>query len=571
MTTNVSYFFQTKYFRWLFLAIFAAVIFFSGSTNEGIPKDQEGRAAIIAKNILITGDWLNINAPGEIESEKPIMSYWLCAASCWIFGINEFGLRIPTILAGVFTVLMTCYLGNRIYGTKTGFLSGYLIGTMIFFVFSCHIVFIDAVLCAFYLASMIFLYKGYFEHYKATRYLYLFYIMLGFTVMLKGPVSVLLAGLTILFLVIKKRNLRILWDLKPISGLMILLLIAVPWYVHQFMHKGSGFAWDFFVNQNVSRFTGLNMTYKEGKRGSYFFYFVNLLYGALPWTILIPFALITFWKKLLTLSDKTYFLIFWIASVFIFFSLAAIKRGDYILPLYPALAILIAHYMQTTFFAQKLKYAKLWNMGCIVLLITGLIAGIFIKTGLLKHIGELAKQDKLSFISKWDGVNMIAVSDWINSYFLLTVICLFAIIALAYYFGKLLCLGKSVRVVTISIALISIFLLFYYVYLVPFMYQNESVKDFCRQSRMIIPQDAIVCYYSDWNTEAVFFNDRKYERTGEFYDKKTEEFKFIFTSPDGYEGLPEKIKKKLSIVLETAKGHRNPLVLLEAKFGRIEK
>lgn len=567
MILSKSYIFQTKYFRYFFLTLFAIVIFFSGAFNEGIPKDQEGRAAIIAKNILISGDWLNINAPGEIESEKPIMSYWLCAASCWMFGINEFGLRIPTILAGIFTVLMTCYLGNRIYGAKTGFLSGYLMGTMIFFVFSCHIVFIDAVLCAFYLASMIFLYKGYFENYKATWYLYLFYIMLGFTVILKGPVSVLLAGLTILFLVIKKRNLKIIWDLRPISGLAILLLIAVPWYVYECAHKGGNFAWDFFINQNISRFTGFNMTYKEGKRGSYFFYFANLLYGALPWSVLIPFALITFWKRVLKLSDKTYFLIFWIASVFIFFSLAAIKRGDYILPLYPALAILIAYYMQTTFFTQKLKYTKLWNIVCIVLLI-GLIAGIFIKTGLLKHIGELAKQDKLAFISKWDGANMVAISDWINSYFLLTVICLLAVIGLLYYFGKLLHYGKNAKVVNISIALTTIFLLFYFAYLVPFMYKNESVKDFCRQARAIAPQNAVVCYFGDWNTEAVFFNDRKYERTSDFYNEKTGEFKFqfLFTSPEGYEGLPENIKRRVSVVLETAKGHRNPLVLLKASL-----
>lgn len=567
MTANIFSFFQTQCFRWLFLTLFAIVIFFSGAFNEGIPKDQEGRAAIIVKNILATGDWLNINAPGEIESEKPIMSYWLCAASCWIFGINEFGLRIPAILAGIFTVLMTCYLGSRIYGTKTGFLSGYLIGTMIFFVFSCHIVFIDAVLCSFYLASMIFLYKGYFEHYKAAWYLYLFYIILGFAVMLKGPVSVLLAGLTILFLIVKKRNLKIIWELKPISGLIILFLITVPWYAYECIHKGSGFGWDFFINQNISRFTGLNMTYKEGKRGSYFFYFANLLYGALPWSILIPFALIAFWKKLLKLSDKTYFLIFWIAAVLIFFSLAAIKRGDYILPLYPALAILIAHYMQTTFFAQKFKYPKIWNSICIALLVVGLIAGILIKTGLLKHIGKLAKEDKLAFISKWDGTNMIAVSDWINAYFLLTLIFLFAAVALIYYFGKLLQQGKNAKVVNIAIVLSTIFSLFYFMYLVPFLYHNESVKNFCKQARLIIPQNEVVCYFSDWNTEAVFFNDRKYERTSDFYNEKTEKlkFRFIFTSPDGYKGLSENIKKKLFIVLETVQGHRNPLVLLEVK------
>lgn len=548
------------------LFLFSSIVFFSGAGNQGIPKDQEGRAAIISKNILESGNWLDINAPGEIVSEKPIMSYWLCAASCWLFGINEFGLRVPTILAGIFTVLLTCYLGSRIYGSETGFLAGYLIGTMQFFVYSCHLVFIDAVLCCCYLISMVFLYEGYFREYKANKLLYFFYIFLAAAVLLKGPASILLAGLTILLLAIKKRSFRIVWELKPISGFFIILLISAPWYVYECIHKGNGFAWDFFINQNVSRFTGINMAYKDGKRGSFFFYFANLLYGALPWSLLIPFALITFRKKFLRLSDKAYFPAFWIAAVFIFFSFAAIKRGDYILPLYPALAILIAHYLQTTIFdLGKFKYSRQWNIACVLILIIGLIAGALIKSGLLGYVGELAKQDRVMFISKWDGRNMVAVSNWINSSFLITVMLLFVLIGFLYYLGKLFSRGQSAKAVNVCIILTGLLLFSYFEYLVPYQYRNESVKEFCHKARLAIPENATVCYYGDWNTEAVFFVDHKYERAESLYNKDGEfKFQFIFTSPDIYRTMSQSMKSKLPVVIKTPEDHRNPLILLES-------
>ena len=182
-----------------------------------------------------------------------------------------------------------------------------------------------------------------------------------------------------------------------------------------------------------------------------------------------------------------------------------------------------------------------------------MIAGALTKAEFLKHIGELAKQDKLSFISKWDGANMVAISDWINSYFLLTVIFLIIVIALLLYFGKLLYNGKSAKLVNIYIVLATLFLLFYFGCLVPFLYKNESVKDFCKQSQSIIPKNAVICHFGDWNTEAVFFNDRKHTITSNFYNEKADKFKFIVTSPDAYEVLSENTKKKAAVTLSTTK------------------
>ena len=147
------------------------------------------------------------------------MAYWFYAIAGKIFGVNEFSVRLPSVIAAIATVILTCWLGGRIYGAGTGLLAGYMLATMFSFVNLGRIARIDIILCAFYTLSMLFLYLGYFEKRKPNRLLYLFYIVLALSVLVKGPVSAVLAGLTALLLAVKERNWRMLWDLKPVSGL----------------------------------------------------------------------------------------------------------------------------------------------------------------------------------------------------------------------------------------------------------------------------------------------------------------------------------------------------------------
>jgi 4-amino-4-deoxy-L-arabinose transferase-like glycosyltransferase len=556
--------------KWLALIIFASIIFFVNLGSDGIYSAQEGRAAIVAQNMLDSGNWLHISIKGGIETEKPILCYWFYALSGYVFGVNEFSVRLPSVIAAIATVLMSCWLGIRIYGKQTGFLAGFILASMIGFINLGRLARIDIVLCAFYTASMLFLYTGFFEKKKANWHLYIFYLILALSVMVKGPVSVVLVGITVIALVIKDKDPKILWQLKPFSGLAIGLAINAPWYIYENFRTGGAFAQDFFLNQNISRFTGIGMTYCEGKRKSMFYYIPKLFAGTLPWSLLVPFAFFNFRKKFLKFKPATYYLIIWFSVVFVFFSLAAVKRGDYVLPLYPAIAILLARYLH--WIIQKSpKLHKKWVIGWAVLPLAGIIAAAGVKSGLLNHIGSLAAQDKIPHISERDGMSMVQISDIINANFIWAVLGLAIVIALIFWLCKQLERGKIMRVVNAFLIIFMLFICVYYLVLDPAQNKYKTVKYFCARSQPKVPANAKICYYVEWITEAVFFMKRNYEhknKISDIYDEKTGQilYDFIVTEPRVYDNdMPAEVKAKLLKIEETIPDHQYSLVLLKKK------
>jgi hypothetical protein len=556
-------------FQWTLLISFACVIFFINIGGTGIYSAQEGRAAIVASNMLKTGNYLNVTIKGEPETEKPIMTYWLYAVAGKIFGVNEFSVRLPSVISAIVTVILTCWLGGRIYGASTGIVAGYMLATMISFVNLGRIARIDIVLCAFYALSLLFLYLGYFEKRKPNWLLYLFYIALGLSVLVKGPVSVILAALTVLVLALRERNWRIIWELKPVSGLFIGLLINMPWYVYESVRTRGEFAFDFLWNQNIDRFLGINTTYCEGKRKTFFYYFPKLLAGALPWSLLTPFCLYSFRGKFRTLRPDTWFLLAWTLVVFFFFSLSAIKRGDYILPLYPALAILLGRYLILVS-EQRPKLSRHWKTCWLSLLGIAVVAAGLLKTGVLREIGQLGVKEKIAHFTDRDGMSIIQTSDLLNQHYVLLIAAVALLLGLLYLLGKLSEQGRILPATNIFLAVMLAFLAWYYLWLDPITSEFKTTKPFCRIALTHLPENAVIGYYGSWVDEAVFYIGRDYERCSkisDFYDleKQNFKFKFIIAPEDKAAQLPDDIKSRMEQLEKTVSGHQYPLALYRIK------
>lgn len=564
----IQKFLDTDAAKWLLLTLFSLAIFSVNIWTDGLYSAQEGRGAIIARNMIESGNWLHINIKGAYETEKPIMCYWFYALSGSLFGVNEFSVRLPSIIASVFTVLLACWLGIRIYGKTTGFLGGFILSSMIGFVNLGRLARIDIVLCAFYSAAMVLLYIGYFEKRKANRFLYLFYLVLALSVMIKGPVSVALAGLTVVVLAIKDRDLRIFWHLKPVSGLLIGLAINAPWYIYEILRTDGAFAEDFFLNQNLSRFTGVNMAYRGGRRQTVFYYIPKLFGMAFPWSLLAPFALYNFRKKWTKLKSDTWYLLVWAGVVFVFFSLAAIKRGDYLLPMFIPVAILTGRYLAWIIERQPRLSGK-WLPFWYGIAGLGVVAAVGIRAGLLGYFGELASTGNLPHISQRDGMGMVQASNLINANFVWFLLGLILTLAALFRLGKLLEAGRIRTAVNAFIGGLLVFFCIFYIWLDPAENKFKTVKHFCARAKQHVAPDQSVCYYREWITEAVFFMERDYERpssAADIYDKTTGEFKyrFIITCPRGYQDFPEEARGKLRVLETTIPDHQYPLMLLES-------
>jgi hypothetical protein len=555
-----------SYLHWFLLLAYTIVIFSINIGSDGIYSAQEGRAAIVARNMIQSGDIFHVVIKGEPETEKPIMCYWFYAIAGKIFGVNEFSVRLPSILSVILCVMMAAWLGNRIYGRVTGLLSGYMLTTMIGFVNLGRIARIDIVLCAFFTAAMIFLYTGYFEKRKANWHLYIFYILLAFAVLVKGPVAVVMAALTILALLIKDRNFKAIWELKPVSGLIIGLLIDAPWYVYESVRTNGSFAFDFFWNQNIDRFLGINTEYSGGVRKTFFYYFPKLFAGALPWSLLVPFCLLAFRKKLNKLRLETYFLVFWVMAVFVFFSLSAIKRGDYILPLYPALAILIARYAALVDEIKPVLSGK-WKIVWFALLGLVALSFVLLETGAVNYFGQLCIQGRIPHIKDRDGMGIVQTADLLKQNLALLMISVTVFFWMLYLIGRKLGQGRVLPAFASLMTILIIWFSIFYIWIDPATNIYKTTKYFCQQSQKHLPPDAVVAYAGSWYDEAVFFVNRDYERCkmNAIYDAETRKFKFkfIICPPGRLKELPEDIKAKMKKLEETISGHQYSLALYQ--------
>lgn len=173
-----------------------------------------------------------------------------------------------------------------------------------------------------------------------------FYGFMGLAVLTKGPIGLVLPGLTVLAFTLYLGNCwQIFWESKPLRGLGLVAAINAPWYILVTLANGQKYIDSFFGYHNVERFTAVVNRHSA----PIYFYFIVVLIGFFPASVYLPQAIARIrvqqrsrWQESPRCSQLGLFALFWFATVFIFFTIAVTKLPSYVLPLMPAAAILVA-------------------------------------------------------------------------------------------------------------------------------------------------------------------------------------------------------------------------------------
>lgn len=324
------------------LLISSAFLFFFRLGSVGLMEPDEGRNAEVAREIIITGDWVTPRLDFIRYLDKPIMFFWASAASMKIFGASEFSARLPSAVSALIGVIVVYLLGWRMFGGRAGLYSALVLATSPLYLVLGRIVIFDMMLTAFITLALFFWYQGFnAQDRQRQRLSYLLsWAAMALGVLTKGPIGAIFPIAIIGLFLIITRNLKRLLEMDLILGPLLFLVIAGPWYVLVSI-RNPEYPYYFFVVEHIHRFA----TSKFHRMKPFWYYFAIVFGGLLPWIVFLPSAVRHFLHERAfapTQKKEAILLIFvWAIFIFIFFSLSKAKMPTYILPMFPALALLI--------------------------------------------------------------------------------------------------------------------------------------------------------------------------------------------------------------------------------------
>ncbi len=326
---------------WL-LALLAAfaLAWFCNLGYRHLVKPDEGRYAEIPREMLASGDWLTPRLNGYKYFEKPALQYWATAAAFKLLGQNEWAARLWPGLAGFLGVCMVFWAGRRLFGSLAALYGAAVAASSALYVFLGHGLSLDMALAFFMSASVFAIALAQRDAVQAPerRHWMLFaWAAAALAVLSKGLVGALLPAVALALYVVVERDWRRLAQVHLASGGLLFLAITAPWFVAVSLANPEFFRF-FFIHEHLERF----LTKEHGRYQPAWFFVPVLLAGVLPWIAALVPALWRAWPREPGAGfQPRRFLLLWCAVVFGFFSLSGSKIGSYILPLFPALALLV--------------------------------------------------------------------------------------------------------------------------------------------------------------------------------------------------------------------------------------
>ncbi|HKJ72114.1 MAG TPA: glycosyltransferase family 39 protein [Gammaproteobacteria bacterium] len=317
-------------------AAFAVVLYLGLFHNLGaLPlfDVDEGAFSEATREMLARGDFLTTYLGGELRFDKPILIYWLQAASVSLLGLSELAVRLPSALAGTAWVGLTFAFARRYAGTAAAVWAALFMAGAVQVGLIAKAAIADALLNLCLAAALLAIYR-----YRAgggRGFLYGAFAAMGLGLLTKGPVALLIPFMVTLIDYGSRRRWRewLRGVLHP-GGWALMLAIAAPWYIAEYLVQGQAFIDGFILKHNVGRFEGS----MEGHSGSLLYFVPVLLIGTLPFTGLILRGLRPL--RELWAEDLGRFLLIWFAFVLVFFSLSGTKLPHYIVYGYTPLFIL---------------------------------------------------------------------------------------------------------------------------------------------------------------------------------------------------------------------------------------
>jgi 4-amino-4-deoxy-L-arabinose transferase-like glycosyltransferase len=378
-----------------FLIAMSLVCFLPGFFNIAPIDRDESRFAQATKQMIESGDYIDIRFQDDVRYKKPVGIYWLQAAAVhagetlgvpqahtaiWLY-------RIPSLFGALAAVLLTYWSALAFVSRRNACLAALMLAASVMLGIEARLAKTDAVLLATVVAAMGVMARAYLDRGAAPRPGWLmpaaFWSAVAAGILIKGPLIVMVVALAAAALVIADRSGRWLLRLRPLAGALWLLLLVLPWFIAIVSRAGDAFFVGSVGGDLMSKLTGSS----EGHGAPPLTYLVLVWLTFWPAAPLAALAAPAVWRE--RREPPLRFLLAWLVPAWIVFELVPTKLPHYVLPLYPAIAILIAWAIEREALSPKRWIARItvhWPIFAAVLPILAIVAVVILR----RQLGLLA-------------------------------------------------------------------------------------------------------------------------------------------------------------------------------------
>ena len=387
-----------------FLGLICLVILFANLGSAAFFDPDEGRNAEKAREILVLNDWVTPHYNFLPTLDKPMFYYWSVAVSFELFGFSEGAARLPSALAALGCLLLVYLFARRQWGLSEALWSCLILVTSVgFFVFARVVIF-DMSLTFFLTLALVSFYAAVNAREPQPRLLHstIMYAALGAGTLIKGAVGVVIPGMVIFSYLALTRQWPLLSRLGLGRGVVIYCAVVLPWYLWA-EARNEGYLRYFIWQEHFARYLT-----PEFERGKVWYYFIIVVAaGFFPWSALLPSAIRDLWRK--KYQDPSSFLALWALLPFVFFSFSSAQSPQYILPIFPSLALITGRFL-----ADRRSRASGFNVVLapwifVIGIVLYLLAGAVWPNLLARHIRMAVAQNLLPLVA--GGVSLVTILE----------------------------------------------------------------------------------------------------------------------------------------------------------------
>ena len=343
---------KTRIHHLLILLVLCILLFGFRAGNRSFWGRHGGsRRAEVSREMVVSGNWAVPHLNGEAFITKPPLYYWSAALAFRVRGrFDEFGARLPSILAGSAGVLVVYFWASMLFSTRSGLLAGIILASSFLYAGMARSAETDMLLTLFSTAALYFFSVGYLQRNrnvrqnrrwtKSTSMYALATTSIALGTLTKYPIGLAVPLVAIVLFILLTRDIKLIPETKPWWMAVLFLLIVLPWFVVVYYRVPNFF--DILHQETLGRYINPEGT----PHLQPFYYYIPALTAFAPWFLFIPGLMVNLFKTENRSNISKGHLLVFCAFVggFLMFSSVGSKREYYLLPIYPFLAIITAKY-----------------------------------------------------------------------------------------------------------------------------------------------------------------------------------------------------------------------------------